>query len=244
MKVIRAGLRILGLALLLLACLLPHLISKAAGTQSPWPRRFLRSAASIAGARVRIEGVEPGPHTLLLANHISWLDILVLSSATGCAFVSKDELGHGLVHWLADQNHTIYVDRSARRDSHNQVSAIREALRNARPLAIFPEGTVGPGDYLLPFRSTLLAAVTPAPEGARVHPVAIDYGGLATEVSWHGENAISNVLRILGRRGSIPVTVRLLQPLPPSEDRKQLAALAHARIITALGASSSADTRL
>ena len=193
---------------------------------------------------MQVQGSELHAHSLLLANHISWLDILVLGSATGCAFVSKDDLGHGFVHWLADQNHTIYVDRSARRESGKQVRAIREALRDARPLAIFPEGTVGPGEEMLPFRSTLLAAVAPAPEGVRVQPVAIDYGDLATELSWHGEKAIHNALRVLGRRGSFPVTVRLLDLLPPSEDRKQLAALARARIAAALGASSSADTRL
>jgi 1-acyl-sn-glycerol-3-phosphate acyltransferase len=198
----------------------------------------------LVGARVRTAGSPAGRHSLLVANHISWLDILVLSSATGCAFVSKDSLGHPLIHWLADQNDTIYVDRSARRDSHNQVATIRQALNQPKPLAIFPEGTVGPGDRLLPFRSTLLAAVAPAPDGVSVQPVAIDYGRAATELSWHNEDTRANILRILGRRGSFPVTVRLLEPLPRSDNRKQLADLARERIAAALGASSSAATRL
>jgi 1-acyl-sn-glycerol-3-phosphate acyltransferase len=227
------------LLLLLLACVPPHLLVKARHGRSPWPWRFLRSAAAIVGAKVRVVGPKPKPHSLIIANHISWLDILVLSSATGCVFVSKDKLGSRLIHWLADQNHTIYVDRSARRHAGDQVAAIRQALRRTLPVTIFPEGTVGPGDRLLPFRSTLLAAVAPRPDECHVQPVAIDYGAAATELSWHGERAVPNALRILGRRGNFPVTVRLLEQLPPSDDRKALAALAQERIAAALAASSS-----
>jgi lyso-ornithine lipid O-acyltransferase len=212
--------------------------------RSSWPHRFLRSAAHIAGLRVRIVGPKPYPHSLLLANHVSWLDILALNTATGCAFVSKDRLGHPLVHWLADQNHTIYVDRSARREAGNQVKAIRAALERVQPVAIFPEGTTGPGDGLLPFRSTLLAAVAPAPDDVAVQPVAISYGELAREISWFEEPALRNVLRILGREGMIPVTVRLLERLPAMNDRKHLAALAHERIAASLAASDSHNHRL
>ncbi|MEO5774246.1 MAG: lysophospholipid acyltransferase family protein [Sphingomicrobium sp.] len=240
----RAAIRIFALGLLLLVCIVPHLLAKLVGGRSPWPRLFLRSAARIAGARVHTVGSQPARHTLLVANHISWLDILILSGATGCAFVSKDDLGHGFVHWLADENHTIYVNRSARRESGNQVAAIQKGLRREQPLAIFPEGTVGPGDHLLPFRSTLLAAVAPAPDEVSVQPVAIDYGEAPAEISWHGEKGAANVLRILGRRGTFAVTVRLLDPLPRSSDRKQLALVARERIAAALAASSSADTRL
>lgn len=215
------------------------------GRQSPWRRRFLRGAAAIAGARIQVVGEQPPPSCLLLANHSSWLDILVLSGATGCAFVSKDKLGHPLIHWLADQNHTIYVDRSARRSVGDQVAAIRTALVEARrPIALFPEGTTGPGDCVLPFRPSLLAAVAPAPPDSVVQPVAIDYGAASTELAWYGEDAMTNALRILGRRGTFAVTVKLLDPLPASDDRKLLATMAQQRIADALAASSSRGTRL
>ena len=224
---------------MVIGCVVPHLASKAFYGRSAWPRRFLSLAARISGAKVQTLGPGPRPHTLLLANHVSWLDILVLASATGCAFVAKDRLGNRLVHWLADQNNTIYVDRSARRAVGSQVTAIQSALRSAQPIALFPEGTTGPGDRLLPFRSTLLAAVVPAPDQVGIQPVAIDYGELASEIAWHQEPGLANALRILGRRRPILATVRLLETLPRLQDRKQLAVLAQERIAAALAASSS-----
>jgi 1-acyl-sn-glycerol-3-phosphate acyltransferase len=162
---------------------------------------------------------------LLICNHTTWLDIPILAGATGCIFVSKAELGHPLVHWMADQNHTLYVRRDARHAAADQANAIRRRLRHRRPLALFPEGTTGPGTHMLPFRSTLFAAVTPLPEGVSARPVAIDYGDAAPELGWHQESGKDNVLRILGRARAIPVTIRLLDPLPAMTDRK---ALAHA----------------
>ena len=184
------------------------------------------------------------PHTLLVCNHVSWLDILVLGGATGTAFVSKDELGHPLIHWLADQNHTLYIRRSHRRGSADQARAIAAALERPQPVALFPEGTTGPGDRLLPFRSALLAAVAPAPAGVEVRAVGIDYGPAAPEIGWHGERGKDNVLRVLGRKGTLATVVHLLPPLEPTGDRKQLAALAQGRIAAALAASSSAPAGL
>jgi 1-acyl-sn-glycerol-3-phosphate acyltransferase len=240
----RAALRAGGLLLLLLVCLPLHLLSKWLRGRSRWPHRFLSSAARVCGVKIRIVGPKPYAHTLLLANHLSWLDIFILSSATGCAFVSKDRLGPRLVHWLADQNRTLYIDRTARRSSGDQVSAIRRALGRRQPLALFPEGTTGPGDQLLPFRSTLLAAVAPPPQDVSVQPVAIDYASAAPEIAWHDEPALRNAMRVLGRKGPLRVTVRLLERLPRTDDRKKLAALAHERIDASLAASSSTVHRL
>jgi 1-acyl-sn-glycerol-3-phosphate acyltransferase len=215
-----------------------HIASKLLLRRSPWPRRFLGSAAWIIGARIRVTGAAPRPHSLIVANHTSWLDILVLAGATGCAFVSKDQLGHPFVHWLADQNRTIYVNRAARRQVGEQAEAIGAALERGAIVAFFPEGTVGPGDQLLPFRSPLFAA---ASDSVEVRPAAIDYGSAATEISWFEEAGAQNVLRVLGRRGTLPVTVRLLDPLSPG-DRKQRAAATSEQIAQALGFKSQSHS--
>src|SRR5437868_1388807 len=138
---LRALARIVGLVLLF-AILGPiHVITRALLGRSPWPPRFLAASAWIIGARVRRDEAPVRPHTLLVCNHTSWLDILILGGATGCAFVSKDELGHSFMHWLANQNGTVYVKRSHRKGAKDQALAIAKALERDRPVALFPEGT-------------------------------------------------------------------------------------------------------
>lgn len=237
----RAYCRLAGLVLLFLACLPAHLAMRSLG-RSRWPSRFLRWAAWICGVDARREGPPASRGTLLVANHVSWLDIPVMAGATGCAFISKAEMrDHPLMRWLADQNGTIYIDRSDRRAVHGQVASLAEALTRDQPLALFPEGTVGDGGRLLPFKPSLFAAVAPPPEGIAIRPAAIDYGPAAPLIGWGtGEPGMDNFLRVLGRKGRLAVTVRLLPPIAPESDRKRLAQSAHDAIAAALAASGVA----
>ena len=165
----------------------------------------------------------------------------MLAGATGTRFVSKTEVrSHWLLGWLADQNDTLYIERQDRRGVLDQADKVARALTDQRPLALFPEGTTGDGRTLLPFRSALLAAVTPLPAGCSVRPVAIDYGAMRTAMGWtHGESGTTNALRLLGRRGGFPVMVRLLDELPASANRKALAQETQAAIASALAASNA-----
>ena len=211
-----------------------HVATKLIFGKSRWPRWFLGSAAWIVGARPKVVGHPLNSHTLLISNHVSWLDILILGGSTGTAFVSKDNLGHGVIHWLADQNHTLYVRREDRKGSMQQAEAIARAAERDQPIALFPEGTTGPGDQLLPFRSSLLEAAAYASDKVEVRPLALDYGAAATEVGWHGESGKDNVLRIMGRKGTLPVTIHLLPPLDRTSDRKALAQMARDAIAQTL----------
>lgn len=239
----RAYARIARLVLLFLTHAPLHLFARRGGRASPWPRRFLASAARIAGARVTVEGRPLAAHSLVLANHTSWLDILILGGSVGTRFVSKAEIGQApLIGWLADQNATLYIVRARRGDSQGQVRRIAAALAAPQPLAIFPEGTTGSGRPLLPFRSTLLQAIAPPPPGTTVRPVALDYGGSLDAIAWHGgESGLANALRVLGLKGHRHVTVRLLDPLAPTADRKALARHARAAITAALPSVSRHD---
>jgi lyso-ornithine lipid O-acyltransferase len=187
---------------------------------------------------VRVAGRRPGRHTLIVANHTSWLDILILGGALKATFVSKDELGHPFIHWLADQNDTVYVKRTHRKGAKDQTITVAKALEGRKPVAVFPEGTTGPGMHLLPFRSTLLEAVNFADRDVRVRPVAIDYGTAQAEVGWFIEAGADNVKRILGRRGTLPVTIHVLSPLDPGLDRKKLTADARDAIAETLRLTS------
>ena len=225
-----------GAILLLFLFLVPlHLASKLTIGRSAWPRRFLSGVAWLIGTRIRVEGKPAGRHTLLVANHTSWIDILVLGGSLGSAFVSKDQLGHPLIHWLADQNGTIYVKRSHVKGAKDQAIALAQALERDKPVTVFAEGTTGPGTHLLPFRSTLLEAANYAARDVEVRPVAIDYGAAMAEVGWWNEPGKDNVRRLLGRRGTLPVAVRLLDPLDRKLDRKALALGAREAINAQLG---------
>jgi 1-acyl-sn-glycerol-3-phosphate acyltransferase len=207
--------------------------------RSSWPRRFLALCADVCGVDVETEGELANARSLLLANHSSWLDIPVLGSATGCAFVSKAEIRRNpLMKWLADQNRTLYVDRADRRALHEQTAAVRNALTRDQPLALFPEATISSGGRLLPFKPALLTAVTPPPPGCAIQPVAIDYGSAMLSLGWaKGEHGIANAIRLLGRKGRMTATVRMLEPLDPSLDRKAMARAAHDAIAAALAPS-------
>jgi 1-acyl-sn-glycerol-3-phosphate acyltransferase len=231
----RAAARIAGLVLLFLFLAPVHIVTKALLRRSPWPRRFLAAAAWIIGIRVQLRGRKIQAHTLLVPNHTSWLDILVLAASTDCAFVSTDELGHPLMHWLADQNATVYVKRSHRKGAKDQAIALAKALEGEKPVAVFPEGTTGPGTHLLPFRSTLLEAANFAAKDVQIRPVAVDYGPAASAIGWWKESGKANVLRVLGRSGTLPVTGHVLEPLDRALDRKQLAHAAREAIGDKLG---------
>lgn len=238
-------LRIAG-CLLLFALMAPlHVGTKLLFGRSGWPPRFLSAVGWLLGVRVHVTGFPSGPRTMLIANHTSWIDVLLLGGSLRSAFVSKDMLGHGFLHWLADQNGTVYVKRSHRKGAKDQAIAIARALERDQPVTVFPEGTTGPGTHLLPFRSTLLEAAHLASRQIQVRPVAIDYGAARSEVAWFDEESgKDNVLRILRRPGTFRATVHVLGPLNPHLDRKQLTAEAANAIALTLGFKSPAHSSM
>ena len=235
---IRIVLRTLGMAAALMVCLPLHYMWRLLRRPSPWPRRFLGLVARSAGMRVQVAGVPLERNVLFLANHLSWLDILVLAGASGTAFVSKAEVAATpVVGWLATLNNTVFVARAERSAVRGQADALRTALGSGQPVALFPEGTTDGGPEILPFRASLLAALFPPLPGVMVQPVAIDYGAAAHDLAWIGnESGLANVRKVLARRGTTPVTVHFLAPIDPADgDRKALASAARAEIVEALG---------
>lgn len=134
---------------------------------------FLAIKLVVKGERPRV-----GP-MLLVANHISWVDIVVLHATGHCRFVSKDEIARWpLVSTLAGAADTLYITRESRRDAMRVVHQMAQSLRDGDVLAIFPEGTTGDGSTLLPFHANLLQAAISA--NAPVQPVALQFVDAAT----------------------------------------------------------------
>ncbi len=237
----RAWFRIGAIALVLAVVILPHLLWRLFDRRSPIAGLFLGTAAKIAGADVRVTGQPIRSNALYIANHVSWLDILTLAGRTRCAFVAKADMKPWpLIGWLTTSNNTVYVERESRQKAHHQATALQSALLSGQPITLFPEGTTNDGRQLFTFRSSLIAAVTPAPEQISIQPVAIDYGAVAGDIAWVGDESFgANALRLLGRRGRFPVTLHFLAPLSHADfaDRKAIAAHSRAEIAAALGVS-------
>jgi lyso-ornithine lipid O-acyltransferase len=242
---LRAWARVLLIVLILAIVIIPHLIWRLFSRRSPFAIAFLRGAGWAAGARVNIKGTPVTRNVLFLANHLSWLDILVMAGHTGTAFVAKADMeSWPVLGWLADQNNTVYVKRDTALDARNQATSLQQALLTGQPVTLFPEGTTAGGHELLPFRSSLIAAVVPAPKGITIQPVALDYGPLAAEIAWTDAEAVGhNALRLMGRYARIPITIHFLEPLSHDDfgDRKAIANHSRAEIAAALGQSLRED---
>jgi 1-acyl-sn-glycerol-3-phosphate acyltransferase len=125
--------------------------------------------------RIRVVGqpVVSGP-ALLVANHISWLDITVIHAARYCRFVSKSDIRQWpLVGALATGAGTLYIERASRKDALRTVHAMADAMKNGDVVAIFPEGTTSDGRELLPFHANLIEAAIQAQ--APVQPIALRF---------------------------------------------------------------------
>jgi 1-acyl-sn-glycerol-3-phosphate acyltransferase len=146
------------------------------------------------GVRLVVHGTAPvnGP-VLLVSNHISWLDIVVLHAARHCRFVSKSDVRNWpLIGRLATGAGTLYVERRSRRDAMRVVHAMAQALRDGEILAIFPEGTTGDGDVLLPFHANLLQAAIST--NVPIQPVALRFvdaqGQISQAASYIGDESL------------------------------------------------------
>lgn len=129
----------------------------------------------ILGIALRVHGERPrGGPVLLVSNHISWLDIIVIHATRHCRFVSKSEVGAWpLLGRLATGAGTLYIERASRRDALRVVHTMAERLQAGEVLAVFPEGTTGDGQQLLPFHANLLQAAIAV--DAPLQPLALHF---------------------------------------------------------------------
>ena len=237
---LRVSLRLTAMLLLLLASVTAYYLARPFPRHNPVPRLFLAGVGAIAGVRLRTRGQKVHRGAFLLANHVSWLDIPAIAATTGSAFVGHDGLASmPLLKWLCKMNDTVFVARHDRRSVARQVEDVRTAIRDTGALTIFPEGTTSDGTGLLPFKSSLLSALEPLPEGIAIQPVLLHFGPQAAEIAWVGEeHGIDNFLRLLARRRPIELTVHFLPVLsgPDLASRKTIAQAAREAMLARLNA--------
>jgi 1-acyl-sn-glycerol-3-phosphate acyltransferase len=200
-----------------------------------WAAKMFR----VLGMSLEVQGrFRPGAK-LIVANHVSWLDIMAVHAACPEArFVSKAEVRHWpLVARLVDAARTLYLERERARDALRVVHHAAEALRAGDTVAVFPEGTVGDGRELLPFHANLLqAAIATA---TPVQPVALRYADAAGPVSraalYTGDITLGQSLWWLACGEGVAVRVQVLPAIGSAHaDRRALAERLRSEIARAL----------
>jgi len=200
--------------------------SRRARLTRGWSRRLLRLC------RVDVEhvgGVPALEHALVVANHVSWLDIFVINALDPCRFVAKAEIrSWPVMGWLAAGAGTVFIARGNRRELRHVFKGLVEVLQQGERVALFPEGTTGLQGAVLPFHANLFEAAIDA--GVPVQPYALSYvdagGALHPSIEYVGDTSfVDSLLRIL--QGP-PVTARLacLAPLESSGAHRRELALA------------------
>lgn len=187
-----------------------------------WTRMVCRSF----GVRAQVRGlVQPGP-VLVVSNHISWLDILVLHSAAAMGFVSKAEVANWpFVGYLARKSDTVFHQRGSHDSASNVANAMTARLKEGRRVAIFPEGGIKQGDHIEVFHARLFKTAIEA--DCAVQPVMIRYlrGGQRDHAMKFlaNESFVMNFLRLLGQPAS-SCDLRFLDPVQvQGRTRNQLA---------------------
>ncbi len=207
---------------------------KASSTRAraEWMQQSAQALADALRIRVHSKGATP-TRGLIVCNHLSYLDILVLGARHPTLFVSKSEVrSWPWIGWLTECAGTLYINRAQRADVARLKDRIRELLGEGVPIAFFPEGTSTHGEQVLPFRASLLepASANKCP----VTPASLAYrlkrGSVVEEVCfWRDMTFGPHIWNLLSQR-DIEASVVYGETVIADTDRKVLAQSLHARV--------------
>jgi 1-acyl-sn-glycerol-3-phosphate acyltransferase len=203
-----------------------------------WSGKLLR----ILNVRARVEGAIPDATergAMIAANHVSWLDIFLISSARATRFIAKSEIRDWpAAGWIADKAGTIFIRRDQWRATSGINDRVRIALEAGDCVGLFPEGITTEGDTLLKFHSSLFQSAIA--NEAHVHPAAIRYetreGALCREMSFIGERSFMESLALIIRQKAVVAKVVFAAPIDTAgTTRREVTQAAEGRVATLLG---------
>ena len=189
-----------------------------------WCKRLL----AIFEINVEVKGLETylanQKKYLMVANHISWMDIIVIQSIKPCIFVAKSDVASWpLFGWVAQMTGTIFIKR-------DKISDIKKALKKMkrrlikRSVCIFPEGTSTNGRYLLPFKSNLFQSSIDTQKS--ILPLCLRYEQKNTytdKTAFVDDMSLLDSIIKIKQEKDIRAIVEVLQPIRPRYNRKELA---------------------
>jgi lyso-ornithine lipid O-acyltransferase len=212
--------------------LLPR--AKRLHARAAWLHRWSCFACRVVGIRVTKRGSMPRSG-LLVCNHLTYLDVIVLSSIGPCVFVAKrDIVAWPLFGWLARAAGTIFVDREHRLSSSAVVDLVRDAIAGGLVVVLFPEGTSSDGSTVLPFKSALLESAVQlrCPVAAAAIGYGLDQGSVAEEVCYWRDMTFGPHLLNLFFKREIRSNCSFSIPKIRGGDRKQIARELHGEVMS------------
>ncbi len=208
---------------------------------------WARYACSILGIRIKKTGIgNIPPGSLIVANHCSYLDILVLGSLISGVFVAKQEIASWpLLGWLSHLAGTIFVDRRSKMSALTTLYAIKRRLAADISVLLFPEGTTNNGTNILAFKSSFF--VIPAEKNRTVQPVSLIYSHIngkpvedheRDHIAWYGTmSLLPHLWHILGLRNIdvgvyfSPAIQAVMEGLDAAKTRKMVASMAYNSVV-------------
>ncbi len=204
-------------------------------------RDWSRGLLDILAVRLRVTGVRPETHgapLMLVANHVSWLDIYVINAVQPACFVAKSEIrAWPVIGWLSEKTGTLFIQRARRRDIVRVNERLTQVMRDGDPVVVFPEATTTDGATVIKFHSSLLQPAVLA--GAVLQPVAIRYvrgdGTRCEEAAYYGGNTLWGSLKIVAAQPEICAEMAFLPALESGGRRRgELAGAARELILRSL----------
>ena len=234
--------RVFRLALLIISGALVALtVFRICGDRRRLALKQTWSAAVLDALGIQIEAdvLQAVPGALLIANHISWLDIFLINAVLPAAFVSKEEVRRWpVIGWLAAKNDTVFLRRGSRGHARVINAEIAAILGQGKFVAVFPEGTTTDGFRVQHFHGALLQPALAA--GHPVVPLALSYwnedGQRSLVPRYDGDLSLGQCTKAILACKKLRAKVSALPPLGlQGEDRRQVALVGRAAIAEAVG---------
>ncbi len=189
-----------------------------------WAGTFLR----LGGVRVRLEGVPPARPCFFVCNHLSWLDILVVTSQLGSIFIARADIAHWfLVGPLAKSGRTLFIERGSLRDIKRAQEAIRERIEDGYSVAIFPEGGIPQHGKVEDFKPALIDVAVkqgwPIYHGALIYGTPEGAPPASELIHWTGDKSLIQSGRDIFGLSRVHATLVIGKTPLRGDDRKQLA---------------------
>jgi 1-acyl-sn-glycerol-3-phosphate acyltransferase len=200
-------------------------------------KRWSTNLLHILAVRLHVHGVPSTCDTaprMLVANHVSWLDIFAINAVMPVRFVAKSEVRRWpVIGWLCRKTGTLFIEREQRRDTVRLNRLIQETLRAGDAVAVFPEATSTDGSQVRKFHGSLLQSALGVK--AVLLPVAIRYGradgSLCVEAAYDGEKSLWDTLRLMLTQRRIDAHLYFLPPLATDNQRRRELAQASRELI-------------